>query len=183
MVNSESGLFDLIEELQALVDDGATFIPGRIMVNLKTLSRIAEALPESVPKEINDARTILKRQNEILQEAKIKAEKIIQDAENERYRLLNESSLNKAMEEHAEKFRQAVFEECQQIKMNAFNEAQEVRINAKNDSIRLKEDSQTYAQQLLNNLQQDLDRLYQVVLNGQERLKEMRAADSMQQQK
>ena len=51
----------------------------------------------------------LKKKDEILQEAKLRAERIIQDAENERYKLLNESSLNKAMEEHAEKFRQTVF--------------------------------------------------------------------------
>ena len=38
---------------------------------------------------------------EIIQEAKLHAERIIQDAENERYKLLNESNLSKAMEEHA----------------------------------------------------------------------------------
>ena len=85
------------------------------------------------------------------------------------------------MEEHAEKFRQTVFEECQQIKMAAFNEAQELRLNAKNESIKMKEDSQGYAQQLLNNLEQDLNRLYQVVMNGQQRLQEMKSNDSMQQ--
>ena len=74
-----------------------------------------------------------------------------------------------------------LIDECQQIKMAAFNEAQELRISAKNDSIRMKEDSQTYAQQLLNNLEQDLNKLYQVVINGQQRLQEMRAADANQQ--
>ena len=85
------------------------------------------------------------------------------------------------MEEHAEKFRQSVFEECQQIKMAAFNEAQELRLNAKNDSIRMREESQEYAQQLLNGLEQDLNRLYQVVMNGQQKLQEMKANDTMQQ--
>ena len=65
--------------------------------------------------------------------------------------------------------------------MAAFNEAQELRLNAKNDSIRMKEESQSYAQQLLNNLEQDLNRLYQVVMNGQQRLQEMRSTDSAQQ--
>ena len=65
--------------------------------------------------------------------------------------------------------------------MAAFNEAQELKLNAKNESIRMKEDSQEYAQQLLNNLEQDLNRLYQVVMNGQQRLQEMKSADSIQQ--
>ena len=54
------------------------------------------------------------------------------------------------------------------------------RLNAKNESIKMKEDSQEYAQQLLNNLEQDLNRLYQVVMNGQQRLQEMKSADSVQ---
>ena len=83
------------------------------------------------------------------------------------------------MEEHAEKFRQTVFEECQQIRAAAANEAQEIRLSARNDSMRMKEGSQEYAQQLLNNLEQDLNRLYQVVKNGQTSLQEMKANDSM----
>jgi len=180
MGESEAKLFDLIGELEALIDDAIPILPGRIIVSQKELSRISDSFPKAVTDEINDARIILKKKDEILQEAKLRAERIIQDAENERYKLLNESSLNKAMEEHAEKFRQTVFEECQQIKMAAFNEAQELRLNAKNESIRMREDSQEYAQQLLNNLQQDLDRLYHVVLNGQQRLQEMKSTEYMQ---
>ena len=45
----------------------------------------------------------------------------------------------------------------------------------------MKEESQEYAQALLNNLEQDLNRLYQVVMNGQQRLQEMKSTDTMQQ--
>lgn len=182
MAESIDKMFDLINDLSTLCDDGIPIFPGRMIVNTKELYKIVNAFPNAISDEINDARIILKKKDEIIQEAKLRAERIIQDAENERYKLLNESSLNKAMEEHAEKFRQTVFEECQQIKMAAFNEAQELRLSAKNDSIKMKEESREYAQQLLNNLEQDLNRLYQVVMNGQQRLQEMKSADSMQQQ-
>ncbi len=181
MAESVNKMFDLIDDLSALCDDGIPCFPGKIIVSSKELYKIVNAFPNAISDEISDARIILKKKDEILQEAKLRAERIIQDAENERYKLLNESSLNKAMEEHAEKFRQTVFEECQQIKMSAFNEAQELRLNAKNESIRMKEESQEYAQQLLNNLEQDLNRLYQVVMNGQQRLQEMKSNDAMQQ--
>ena len=180
MRESEDKMYDLVEDLSVLLDEGFTLIPGKISVNAKELERIVRAFPNAISDEINDAKIILKKKDEILQEAKLRAERIIQDAENERYKLLNESSLNKAMEEHAEKFRQTVFEECQQIKMAAYNEAQELRLNAKNESIKMKEDSQEYAQQLLNNLEQDLNRLYQVVMNGQQRLQEMKSNDAIQ---
>lgn len=175
-------MFDLLDDLNALYEDSPDIFPGRKLVSSKELCRIVDSFPNAISDEINDARIILKQKDEILQEAKLRAERIIQDAENERYKLLNESSLKKAMEEYAEKFRQTVFDECQQIKMAAFNEAQELRLTAKNDSIRLKEESQNYAQQLLNNLEQDLNRLYQVVMNGQQRLQEMHAAENAQQQ-
>ena len=110
MGESEAKLFDLIGELEALIDDAIPILPGRIIVSQKELSRISDSFPKAVTDEINDARIILKKKDESIQEAKLRAERIIQDAENERYKLLNESSLNKAMEEHAEKFRQTVFE-------------------------------------------------------------------------
>lgn len=179
MAGSDEKLFDLVDELNTLCEDGIPIFPGRIVVNTKELYKIVNAFPNAITDEIQDARIILKKKDEILQEAKLRAERIIQDAENERYKLLNESSLNKAMEEHAEKFRQSVFEECQQIKMAAFNEAEELRLSAKNDSIRMKEDSQEYAQQLLANLEQDLNRLYQVVMNGQQRLQEMKTNEQI----
>jgi vacuolar-type H+-ATPase subunit H len=179
MTEPEAKMFDLIDALGVLCDEGIPVFPGRSIVDTKKLYRILNAFPNAVTDEINDARIILKKKDEILQEAKLRAERIIQDAENERYKLLNESSLNKAMEEHAEKFRQTVFEECQQIRAAAANEAQEIRLSARNDSMRMKEGSQEYAQQLLNNLEQDLNRLYQVVKNGQTSLQEMKANDSM----
>ena len=97
MVETEAKLFDLIDELTALTDDAIPIFPGRIVVNQRELIRIVNSFPNAISDEINDARVILKKKDEILQEAKLRAERIIQDAENERYKLLNESSLNKAI--------------------------------------------------------------------------------------
>ena len=182
MADNTERMYDLINDLEALMDNSISIFPGRLIVSAKELSRICDTLPDTIPVEIADAQVILKKKDDILQEAKLRAEQIIQDAQNQRYKLLNESNLHKAMEEDAKKFRQAVYDESQQIKMNAFNEAQELILNAKNESLRMKEDSHNYAQQLLNNLEQDLNRLYQVVINGQQRLQELRTTDSAQQQ-
>ena len=173
-------MYELIDELNTLMEDGIPILPGRIIVNQKELYKITHAFEETVPEEIQDARRIINKKDEILQEAKIRAERIIQDAENEKYKLLNESNLSKAMEEHAEKFRQSVFEECQQIKMQAFNESQELRLNSKNEAIALKEHSQKYAQEILVRLEQMLNSLYQDVMNNQQQLQEMRTSDSLQ---
>ena len=181
MTESVIKMFDLLDNLSTLYDEGIPVFPGRMIVNTKELDRIVSAFPNAISDEINDARIILKKKDEIIQEAKLRAERIIQDAENERYKLLNESSLNKAMEEHAEKFRQTVLDECQQIKMSAFNEAQELRLTAKNEAIRMKEESQQYAQSRLSDLEQVLNKVYQEVMNGQQKLQEIKQNDSINQ--
>ena len=180
MSDKMNRIYELLGELDALMQDGIPILPGRIIVNQKELYKITHAFEETVPEEIQDARLIINKKDEIIQEAKLHAERIIQDAENERYNLLNESNLSKAMEEHAEKFRQSVFEECQQIKMQAFNEAQELRLNAKNEAINLKDNSQRYAQEVLVKLEQVLNSLYQDVMNNQQQLQEMKTSESMQ---
>ena len=65
--------------------------------------------------------------------------------------------------------------------MAAFNEAQELRLEAKNDCLQMREESQEYAQYRLNMLEQILNQLYQEVMNGQQRLQEMKQNDSMLQ--
>ena len=182
MADDTERMYNLIDDLGALLDDGISIFPGRLMVSAKELARIYDAFPDAITAEINDARVILKKKDEILQEAKLRAERIIQDAQAEKYKLLNESNLHRAMEEEAKKFRQTVYDECQQIKMAAFNEAQELRLNAKNESLRMREGSQDYAQQLLNKLQQDLDSLYQDVMNSQQRLQQLKNAELAKQQ-
>ena len=179
MSDKMNRIYELLTELDNLMQDGIPIF-GKIVVDHKELYKIAHAFEETIPEEIQDARIIINKKDEILQEAKLHADRIIQDAENERYKLLNESNLSKAMEEHAEKFRQTVFEECQQIKMQAFNEAQELRLNSKNEAIGLKENSQRYAQEVLVKLEHVLNSLYQDVMNNQQQLQEMKTTDSMQ---
>lgn len=181
MTDSEDKMFDLINDLGALCDDGIPIFPGRMIVNTRELYRILNAFPDAISNEINDAKIILKKKDEIIQDAKLRADRIVEDAKNERYRLLDESSLRKADEEAAEKFRQTVNAECQQIRMSAFNEAQDFSINAKNEALRMREESQQFAQRILSDLEADLNKLYQLVMNGQQRLQEMRQNDTMLQ--
>ena len=181
MADSINRMFELIDDLSTLCDDGIPIFPGRCIVNINELRKIVDAFPDAISDEINDARVILKKKDEILQDAQLHADRIIQDAKAERSRLLNESSLINDMKEQAEKFRQDLYNECQQIKMSACNEAQEIRLTTKNEAIKMRDESQNYAQYILGNLEQLLNRLYQEVMNGQQKLQEMKQNDSMSQ--
>ena len=183
MSQSEEKMYDLIDKLNELWEVGLHIIPGHyVVVKSKELSKIINGFPDAVSNEIRDAHVILRKKDDILQDARMKADRIIADAENERHRMLNESSIMRDMEEKAKSFREQVIQECEDIKMKAFNEAESVRLNANEESIRIKDGAQNYAQQVLNKLEQNLNQLYQDVMNGQQYLNDLRNASDFTQQ-
>ena len=178
MSPSEEKMYDLIDRLNQLWETGFHILPPLIVVKSRELSRIISSFPDAISNEIRDAHVILRKKEDIIQDAKMKAERIIADAENERHRFLNESSLNKAVEERAREIREQVIEECEAIKMKAFNEAESTRLAAQEEAIKIKEGAQQYAQEVLNKLEGDLKQLYQVVMNGQQYLQDMQYQNS-----
>jgi len=178
MSQTAEKMYDLIGRLEQLMESGLHVVPGLyIAVKSKELSRIISAFPDAVDNEIRDAHIILRKKEDILQEARIKADRIIADAENDRHRLLSESSVLRDIEEKAQKFKQEVIDECENIKMRAFNEAEGVRLATTEEAIKIKEGAQAYAQNVLNKLEGDLNQLYQVVMNGQQFLSDMKIND------
>ena len=78
------------------------------------------------------------------------------------------------MEEQAKVFREKVIQECENIKMKAFGEAEGIRIASNEEALKLKDNAQAYAQQILVKLEQDLNSLFQIVKNGQQYISELR---------
>lgn len=169
-------LYAIYEKLQEVFEEGFHIIPSHLMlVRSKDLNRIIEAFPSSIDKDIDMARYVLRNKEAMIEEAKNKAERIIQDAENEKRRILDESALRREMEEQAKAFREKVIQECENIKMKAFGEAESVRIASSQEALKMKDDAQEYAQQILGKLEQDLNSLFQVVKNGQQYISELRS--------
>ena len=174
MVQDGLKLYDICDKLEALREEGIRFIPSYVMIKSREFDMIMNAFPESIDESISTAKRILRNKEEILQDAKNKAERMIQDAENERRRILDESSLRREMEEQAKAFREKVIQECESIKMKAFGEAEGIRIASNEDALKMKDGAQAYAQQILSKLEQDLNSLFQVVKNGQQYITELR---------
>ncbi len=181
MVQDGIKLFALYDKLQELFDEGFHIIPSHLMVvKSKELGRIIDSFPDAIDEGIKMAKMILRNKEEVIQDAKNKAERIIQDAENEKRRILDESSLRREMEEQAKAFREKVIQECENIKMNAFKEAEGIRISSSEDALKLKDGAQAYAQQILEKLESDLNNLFQIVKNGQQYINEMRNIQEQQ---
>ncbi len=175
MVQEGLKLFALYDKLQELLDEGFDIIPSHLMiVKSKELNRIVDSFPDAIDEGIKMAKMILRNKEEMIQDAKNKAERIIQDAENEKRRILDESSLRREMEEQAKAFREKVIQECENIKMKAFGEAESIRIASNEEALKMKDGAQAYAQQILVKIEQDLNNLFQVVKNGQQYIAQMR---------
>lgn len=176
--HSEEKMYDLIDRLNQLWESGFHILPSHlIVVKSQELSRIIGGFPDAISNEIRDAHIVLRKKEDIIQEARIKADRIIADAENDRHRLLSESSVLRDIEEKAQKFKQEVIDECEAIKMRAFNEAEGVRLTASEEAIKIKEGAQHYAQNVLNKLEGDLNQLYQIVMNGQQYLADIKNSE------
>lgn len=175
MVQEGIKLFALYDKLQDLFDEGFHILPSHLMiVKSKELGRIIDSFPEAIDEGIKTAKMILRNKEEMIQDAKNKAERIIQDAENEKKRILDESALRREMEDQAKAFREKVIQECENIKMKAFGEAETIRITSNEEALKMKDGAQAYAQQILGKLEQDLNSLFQVVKNGQQYIGELR---------
>lgn len=177
MSQADEKLYDLISDLERLSEESFPVFFFKL-IRTKELQRIIDIFPSVVQNEIRDAHVILRKKEEILQDARIKAERVIANAESDRNRLLSESSILKDIEEKAQKFRQDVMEECEAIKMKAFNEAEGVRLDATQEAIKIREGAQSYAQSVLEKLEGDLNQLYQIVMNGQQYLSEMKTEET-----
>ena len=55
MADNAERMYDLINDLDALIDTSISIIPGRLIVSAKELTRICDALPDAIPDEIADA--------------------------------------------------------------------------------------------------------------------------------
>lgn len=164
---------EICADIQKIIDESFPFPIGKSIVKTKDLLRISEELTGAMQQDINEARAILRRKEEILQDAQMKANRILEQAEAERARRLSESSIMQELEENAQQFRQDVLDECENVKVKAFNEAEGVRLEAKEEAMKIREGAQNYAREVLDKLEQDLKQHYQIVVNGQQYLNEI----------
>lgn len=173
-MNSQQKVYDLMSELEEALDKGLP-LPGYYSIVKKdTVTNILDDLYAALPDEIKEARSLLKRKDELQYEAQQKAEKIVSEAQNEASRLLSESDILRAVQKEAEKIKEQVIAECEEIKRRAVDEAESIRYQAIDEATKIKDGASVYAEQLLVNLEQNLSQMQEVVKNGQVALEKRR---------
>lgn len=172
----QSGVYELLKLLENVLDKSFTIMPNYIVaVKVKEIESIIDRIYASLPTEVQEARALLRRREELQIEAQQKAEKVIVDAQNEANRLLSESDVLRAVQREAEKIKEQVIADCEDVKRKALDDAENVRLQAADEAMRIREGAEIYAEQVLTNLERDLTSLQQVVKNGQVYMEKLRS--------
>lgn len=175
----QSGVYELLKLLENVLDKSFPILPNYFVgVKVKEIESIIDRIYASLPSEVQEARALLRRREELQIEAQQKAEKLIIDAQNEANRLLSESDVLRAVQKEAEKIKEQVIADCEEIKRKALEDAENVRIQAADEAMRTREGVEIYAEQVLTNLERDLAQLQQVVKNGQVYMEKLRTENA-----
>ena len=179
MNGQQNGIYDLLRALEESLDKGFPLLSNyMVVVKREVVESLLDRIYASLPSEVQDARALLRRRDEIQHEAQQRAEKIINDAHNEASRILSESDLLLAVQKEADKIKEQVISDCEEIKRKALDDAEAIRIQAKDEATRIQDGASVYAEQVLTNLEQNLNQLQQIVKNGQVQLERRRNESS-----
>ena len=174
MNSQQDVIYGLMNELEEALDNKGFPLLGFSVVRKDTVTNILDKLYAALPDEIKEARSLIRRTDELQYEAQQKAEKIVADAQAEANRLLSESDLLRAVQREAEKIKEQVITDCEDTKRKAVDEAENLKLQAADEATRIKDGATIYAEQVLTSLEQNLAQLQEVVKNGQLQLERRR---------
>ncbi|MCM1982643.1 hypothetical protein [Lyngbya confervoides] len=171
--------FKLPMTSRTIIDD------DQLLTQLLTIER-------SIPDCIKDAETLLERREDILNDARQKAQEIIQQAERRAAQIADELTIIKQAEIEAQELRKQVQDEVDQIRRQNFSEIERVRRQTQQevDSLRksarmeceqIHRESDRYADSVLGELEHNLSAMIKVIQNGRRHINTHSAAAVPQQ--
>lgn len=169
-----------MNELEDALDRGLPLLSNLAIVRKDTVLNILDKLYAALPDEVKEARALLRRRDEFQYEAQQRAEKTIAEAQIEADRLLSESDLLRAVQREAEKIKEQVINDCEDIKRKALEEANALRNQAIDEALRVKDGASVYAEQILASLEQNVNRLHEVIKDNQIQLERKRSEEEGQ---
>ncbi len=178
---SVNSIYKLLDKLEMMILKGAPIpLTSLVTVNHEKIIDVLDKVRASIPGEIQEAHSILRKSEEIQIESQRKAEMFLIEAKNEAERILSESELLKAVQSEADRVRSEVIAEAEAIRSRAREEAEEVKNSVLAEAVRIREGADNYAERVLGNLNQNLSEMHSIVKNGQSHLEKSRA-ESMEE--
>jgi triphosphoribosyl-dephospho-CoA synthetase len=171
-----NSVYKLLDKIEMLVIKGypIPLTPWYIVPHEKIIDML-DKVRTSLPSEISESQSIIKRRDEIQLESQRRANQLLSDAKAQAELLLSESELLKAVQSEADRIRQQVIAEAEYMRKQAREEAEDIRTHAINEAMATKEGADQYAERVLSSLEKDLTDLQTIVRNGQKHLARLKA--------
>ena len=187
----------IAEQLRALAASG-TRVPGfrgKVMVDIDSLTRMSEQLSTvDVSDDAREASEVIRMKESILNQAYLEAKRIrtgaeeevsriTQQAESEYHTKVGESSVLKRAEEISQEMQEQAGYDSQQILQEAQRKAYRIVSEAENVALARRDGADSYAREVLFNLEEQLSDILGQVRRGIDALNlEVEASKRQQQQ-
>ncbi len=171
--------FNRLEEL--IFQSSQIPLSGWVLIDEKKLLDRLESLRENWPDAFTIARSIVEQKREIIEEAQEYAENIIQESQRQAARILDETGIIERAQIESDRIRQQAQQECfvleqqtlaqiEEARSRALQEIQEMRQLTIAECEEIQNGADDYAEEVLDNIEQQLTQMLKVIRNGRDRL-------------
>ena len=136
------------------------------MVDLDRLVSVGEALRDSIPADMQEAREVLKQKDSIINQAHLESRRVKEAAQQEQMSRVNETEIVKAAETKAEEVHQEGLQGAQQTTQEAQRRAYRIADEADTAATARRDGADQYARETLFDLEERLASLLGQVREG-----------------
>jgi F0F1-type ATP synthase membrane subunit b/b' len=170
-----------LDRMEELFIDSPHFFK-RAIVHEEDFFDQLDMVRESLPEAFRQAEDVLRRREQILEEAERYAEKLVEDAEARAAQLLADSVIVRQAEFEAQKIRSQLSAECnaaqdrtiaeiEQTRRQAQGDLEEMRHRSLVDAEEIQRGADEYADKVLRDMEGNMAEMLRVVRNGRQQLK------------
>ena len=177
---------DRIEEI--VLESTRVPVYGKTLISEDELLDQLDVVRVNLPAAVQESVQIVQEREEILNEAEQYAQEIVAAAEKQAAAILNEMSIIRQAEAQAAQLRTQTEQECdalraqtlgeiEQLQNQARQEWEETRSRTVTEAKTIQEDADTYADQVLGNMEQQFMEMLHILRNGRQQIQGGQALD------
>ena len=177
---------DRIEEI--VLESTRVPVYGKTLISEDELLDQLDVVRVNLPAAVQESVQIVQEREEILNEAEQYAQEIVAAAEKQAAAILNEMSIIRQAEAQANQLKTQTEQECdalraqtlseiEQLQNQARQEWEETRSRTVTEAKTIQEDADTYADQVLGNMEQQFMEMLHILRNGRQQIQGGQALD------
>lgn len=168
-------ILDLIDSLEELIIQARRLpVGGNLVVDRKRVLDLIDQLRLALPADLREAARVLEAREQVVQDARTEARKIVESAERERTRLLDENAIYREAQERSQQLLMDAESRARQTVAEADATAAAHLSEAAEASAKQWEDADQYALEVLHRLENQLQAFLESIRTGIAHVEERR---------